>query len=60
MKSGKNISISDDNFEEVGVPNIESLVQHIYQLGEISAQKYAKGIGGYPYLHSEIYPKKID
>lgn len=60
IQSGKNISISNDNFEEVGLPNIENLVKHIYQLGEISAQKYEKGIGGYPYWHSEIYPKKND
>ncbi|MDT0595665.1 2OG-Fe(II) oxygenase [Glaciecola petra] len=60
LKSGETSSITDENFKEIGIPNIENLVRHIYQLGEISVQKYEKGIGGYPYWHSEIYPKKND
>lgn len=58
--SSRNIALTHENFEEFGVPNIDNLVKHIYQLGEISVQKYEKNVGGYPYWHSEIYPKKND
>jgi len=56
--TGQPTKLNSSNFNEVGLPQISSLVDHIFQLGEINAQKYERNSGGYPYWHSEIYPQK--
>jgi len=56
--TGQATKLNANNFNEVGLPQIASLVDHIFQLGEINAQKYERNSGGYPYWHSEIYPQK--
>lgn len=57
-KTGQPVKLTQDNFDQVGKPNISNLVQYLFRIGEINAQKYDKGVGGYPYWHSEVYPQK--
>nr|WP_136251336.1 2OG-Fe(II) oxygenase [Ningiella ruwaisensis] len=57
-KSGQPVKLSADNFEQLALPNLSNLVQYLFRLGEINAQRYKAGEGGYPYWHSEIYPQQ--
>ncbi len=56
-KTGKPVTLSDENFAEIGEHFIPSLLPFMYRTGTINVQKYKKGRGGYPHWHSEIYPK---
>lgn len=56
-KTGQPVKLTAENFQEVGLPNLPNLVQYLFRIGEINAQKYAKQNGGYPYWHSEVYPQ---
>ncbi|SFD66295.1 2OG-Fe(II) oxygenase [Pseudoalteromonas denitrificans] len=56
-KTGEPTNLTIDNFEEVGKPQVSTLVQQLFRLGPIQAQKYQKNKGGYPYYHSEVYPQ---
>lgn len=55
--TGKPVKLTQDNFEQVGKPNLPNLVQYLFRIGNINAQKYQVGSGGYPYWHSEVYPQ---
>lgn len=55
--TGQPTALTSDNFAEVGSMKAAELVQYLFRLGEINAQKYAANKGGYPYWHSEIYPQ---
>ncbi|WP_394173439.1 2OG-Fe(II) oxygenase [Thalassotalea litorea] len=55
--TGKPVQLTEENFNEVGRPNIMNLIRYLFQLAPINAQKYDKGIGNYGYWHSEIYPQ---
>lgn len=57
-KNGAPVALTDDNFVELGLPRLPNLVEYLFRLGEINAQKYEVGSGGYPYWHSENYPQK--
>ncbi len=52
------VALTEENFEEVGLPQVEILMKQLFRLGYINAQKYDVGKGGYPYWHSECYPQK--
>ncbi|WP_394847147.1 2OG-Fe(II) oxygenase [Pendulispora brunnea] len=39
---------------------LTALVMKAFRPGEINLQKYQSDVGGYPYWHSELYPKKND
>jgi len=56
--TGQATSLTAENFEEIGAPQIANLVKYMFRLGDINAQKYDVGEGGYPYWHSEIYPQQ--
>lgn len=56
----KNVTLTEENFERVGLPNIELLMKHLFRCSPINVQKYNKGEGGYPLWHSEIYPLNRD
>lgn len=56
-KTGEVVDLNQQNFEEVGKPQLPLLVQQIFRLGNIQAQKYDANKGGYPYWHSEVYPQ---
>jgi hypothetical protein len=56
-KTGQAMTLTEENFAEVGDPNFEQIVGILYRYGELTIQKYIKGVGGYPHWHSEVYPK---
>lgn len=55
--NGQPIALTAENYKEIGEHKLPELVNYVFRLGEINAQKYTKGQGGYPYWHSEIYPQ---
>lgn len=55
--TGEPVKLTGDNFEEVGKPNLPNLVNYLFRVGEVNAQRYTAGEGGYPYWHSEVYPQ---
>ena len=48
---------ASENFDEVGKPNLANLVNYLFRVGDVNAQRYTAGNGGYPYWHSEVYPQ---
>ena len=52
------VALTDENFETLGAPKLPALVEHLFRLGDINAQRYTAGEGGYPYWHSENYPQQ--
>lgn len=55
--TGQPVKLTADNFDEVGKGNLPNLVQYLFRVGDINAQKYQAEQGGYPYWHSEVYPQ---
>ena len=43
--------------EQIDANTASQLLQHLYRPGDIYAQFYARGTGGYHHWHSEIYPR---
>lgn len=56
-QTGQPVKLTAENFEQIGKPNLVNLVQYLFRIGDINAQKYEAGKGGYPYWHSEVYPQ---
>ncbi|PTL75818.1 2OG-Fe(II) oxygenase [Vitiosangium sp. GDMCC 1.1324] len=56
-KTGQVTTLTQENFAELGDPNIDRLIGTLYRYGTLQVQKYLKGTGGYPHWHSEVYPK---
>lgn len=56
-QTGEPVTLSLDNFDEFGTPNVVALMQSIYRVGNVNLQKYLEGTGGYHHWHSEIYPQ---
>ena len=56
-ESKQPVRLTDDNYAEVGRPNLRNLVNYLYRIGEVNAQHYEAQDGGYPYWHSEVYPQ---
>jgi len=56
-KTGEPTIITKENFAEVGLQNLDALIQYIFRYGGFTVQKYDKSVGGYHYWHSEIYPQ---
>jgi hypothetical protein len=56
-ETGEPVALSLTNFDEVGTPHIDGLIQAMYRPGAINLQKYLKDSGGYHHWHSEIYPQ---
>jgi hypothetical protein len=44
----------------VAEPQLPLLLQRLFRIGQINAQKYEQSAGGYPYVHSEVYPEGGD
>lgn len=55
--SGQPVKLTEDNFHEVGKPNLANLVNYLFRIGDINTQRYKAKTGGYPYWHSEVYPQ---
>ncbi|WP_337841493.1 2OG-Fe(II) oxygenase [Rheinheimera sp.] len=51
------VTLTADNFNEFGMPQVPQLTQTIYRLGPVQMQKYQQGQGNYNYWHSEVYPQ---
>ncbi len=51
------VTLTEENFEEVGKPNALNLLRYLFRLAPINAQKYDVKKGNYSYWHSEIYPQ---
>lgn len=56
-ESGEPVKLTQQNFAEVGKPNLPNLLNYLFRIGEINTQRYIAGEGGYPYWHSEVYPQ---
>ncbi|WP_306391691.1 2OG-Fe(II) oxygenase family protein [Telluria beijingensis] len=56
-QTGAPTVLSMDNFDEVGIPYIDTLLRTLYRPGTINLQKYRQASGGYHHWHSEIYPQ---
>ncbi|MEM6469962.1 MAG: 2OG-Fe(II) oxygenase [Planctomycetota bacterium] len=51
------VRLTDENFAEIGRPNLANLMGYLFRIGEINVQHYQARVGGYPYWHSEVYPQ---
>ena len=56
-KTGEPVKVTHENYQELVPGREQALMQYLYRLGPINAQKYEVNKGGYPYWHSEIYPQ---
>lgn len=56
-ETGEPTSVTKENFELVGKPYLDQLIQYVFCYDNFTAQRYEKGVGGYHYWHSEIYPQ---
>ena len=56
-KTQQPVRLTTDNFDRVGRPNLRNLVNYLFRIGEVNAQRYTANEGGYPYWHSEVYPQ---
>lgn len=54
---GESVTLTPDNYEQLGKPRAEALVKYLYRSGSINIQKYQKNKGGYPHWHSEQFPQ---
>lgn len=55
-KTKEPVKLTQDNYLSVGEPQADVLMRQLFRIGEINAQYYKQGEGGYPYWHSEIFP----
>ena len=58
IQTGEPVKLTTDNFDEQALPRLPQIVNYLFRIGEINAQKYLAGSGGYPYWHSENYPQQ--
>ena len=56
-KTGQVVTLTRENFAELGEPSLTALIGKLYRYGNLQVQRYTKGSGGYPHWHSEVYPK---
>lgn len=51
------VTITADNYQQLGAPQADNFMRTLYRLGPIQMQKYQQGKGNYGYWHSEVYPQ---
>ncbi len=56
-KTGQMVTLTEQNFAQLGDPILQQLAGAFYRYGVLNVQKYLRNSGGYPHWHSEIYPK---
>ncbi len=56
-ENGVPLTITPENFDEYGKPQIANIIAYLYRSGSVNIQKYCQGEGGYPHWHSEQYPQ---
>lgn len=55
--SGKDRFLSAEDLDDA---TIAALMTKLYRPGDLIAQRYAQGVGGYHHWHSEIYPREAN
>lgn len=55
--TGQAVALTHDNFAKLGAPQVPELMQALYRLGPMQAQKYEAGQGHYGYWHCEVFPQ---
>jgi hypothetical protein len=55
--NGNSITLTPDNYAQLGKPQLHDIVKYLYRSGTINIQKYAQDRGGYPHWHSEQFPQ---
>lgn len=53
----RSVVLTKENFERLGAPHFEALLNNMYRCGSINLQKYDKNRGGYYRWHSETFPQ---
>lgn len=56
-QSGQSVTLTPNNYEELGKSRAEAIVKYLYRSGSINIQKYLQAKGGYPHWHSEQFPQ---
>ncbi len=56
--SGDPVVLNNQNFDEVGAPQLGLLMKSLYRIGPIQVQKYDAGRGNYDYWHCEVFPER--
>ncbi|WP_299494281.1 2OG-Fe(II) oxygenase [uncultured Shewanella sp.] len=56
-EKGDPVTLTPDNYDELGRPRAQALVKYLYRSGSINIQKYQQNKGGYPHWHSEQFPQ---
>lgn len=54
--TGVPTGLTDENYDELAAGKTSDLMQYLYRLGTIQAQKYPQGSGNYRYWHCEVFP----
>jgi hypothetical protein len=55
-RTGRATELTMANAHELGEEQVRHLILKLFRCGTINIQKYARGAGGYPHWHSEIWP----
>lgn len=51
------VALTPENWDEVGKPQVGTLMRTLFRMGPIQMQKYDAGSGNYNYWHCEVYPE---
>ena len=55
-ETGLPTSVNKENFDRLGKAYLDQLIQYVFCYDNFTVQRYEKGVGGYHYWYSEIYP----
>jgi hypothetical protein len=58
--TGKLVALDAATIESMPAADLQRLVTQVFRPGKINIQRYFADQGGYPYWHSEIFPKHDD
>jgi len=56
-ETGAPTSVTKENFDHLGKAYLDQLIQYVFCYDNFTVQRYEKGVGGYHYWHSEIFPQ---
>ncbi|MGA9343295.1 MAG: 2OG-Fe(II) oxygenase [Rhodanobacteraceae bacterium] len=59
-KTGESVLLDSARVAAMDDGLLQKLVVKVFRPGQINLQKYVAGVGGYPYWHSELYPRAGD
>ncbi len=59
-KPGELVTLDSAAIAATPDPQLQNLITKLFRPGSINLQKYIANVGGYPYWHSELYPKPGD